>query len=309
MINIRPLLTDKTPLLILLIVGLCACNQPLEVTPLPNPIFDEATQQYLQHTELVNLSEILQSKSLHRFDENTITLNPYWPSVSMSFQQCIHDANCYYSITQTGIPVQHFPANENVYYWWHNRLTQPEQAQVCGIEFLNEEKTQYRLQTFANQQTLEATEGYFVTHYQACGTCSSLQDLAVYGTLDLTVMAKTCSKRSSFVAKKTCMQEIGFSEACAESWAYNAAKTAQSCFVVCVQEYGLIPLLTGTESSPTTDENGQLNACLLCDEMMSGPGFQYSAGRTRRNSGITSEIDRPDDEFYYLEHHYATKPL
>ena len=41
--------------------------------------------------------------------------------------------------------------------------------------------------------------------------------------------------------------------------------------------------------------NGKLNKCLQCDEDKSGPIFKWYAGRTRRNSGIHSEIDRPED--------------
>ena len=151
---------------------------------------------------------------------------------------------------------------------------------------------------------LQAEPGFILTHDQACGACSSLQDLAVYGELDLTVMAKTCSKRWSLADKKACMQQIGLTDACAESWAYNAQQTAQSCALVCVNTYGLLPLLKGEENVQPVDENGELNACLLCDEMMSGPGFQFSAGRIRRNSGIISEIDRPDDQVYSVDHQY-----
>lgn len=41
--------------------------------------------------------------------------------------------------------------------------------------------------------------------------------------------------------------------------------------------------------------DGHLNPCLQCDEDKSGTLFKYYSGRTRRNSGIKSEIDRPED--------------
>lgn len=50
--------------------------------------------------------------------------------------------------------------------------------------------------------------------------------------------------------------------------------------------------------------DGKLNKCLQCDEDISGPIFKYESGRTRRNSGIKSEIDRPVDEIYNLTHCY-----
>jgi hypothetical protein len=43
-------------------------------------------------------------------------------------------------------------------------------------------------------------------------------------------------------------------------------------------------------------QNGEfrLNPCLQCDECRSGPIFQKISGRTRRNSGIETDIKRPD---------------
>ena len=38
--------------------------------------------------------------------------------------------------------------------------------------------------------------------------------------------------------------------------------------------------------------NLQLNPCLNCDELKSGPIFKKFAGRTRRNSGVRSAIKR-----------------
>lgn len=42
-------------------------------------------------------------------------------------------------------------------------------------------------------------------------------------------------------------------------------------------------------------KHGKLNKCILCDENKSGPIFKYFAGRNRRNSGIESELPRPDE--------------
>ena len=46
---------------------------------------------------------------------------------------------------------------------------------------------------------------------------------------------------------RSALQQIGFTEPCAETWAYNAQKTAQSCPLVCIRTYGLLPLLKGEE--------------------------------------------------------------
>lgn len=49
---------------------------------------------------------------------------------------------------------------------------------------------------------------------------------------------------------------------------------------------------------PFVKPDGSLNSCLQCDEDESGPVFKYYSGRTRRNSGIESEIPRPSDSIY-----------
>lgn len=288
---------------LLVLLALAGCKQALERTPLATPAFDAETLEHLRQTHPLNLEQILAEKALLALSETMVLRNPYVPVTPLSLQACGQDANCSYSLLRTGLPRLSFPAQPQVYDWWWQRRLQPDQAQVCGVQFADAAGEDYRLATFPNRDELVAS-GFELTHFQACGACSTLQDLAVYGELDLTIMAKVCSKRWSLAEKKSCMQAIGFSEACAESWAYNAMKTAQSCALVCVREYGLMALLTGTENVPPVNEQGELNACLLCDEMMSGPGFQYSAGRTRRNSGIISEIDRPDEEVYEVLHRY-----
>lgn len=298
------------PLLALVLVGsltVGGCKQqPLVSTPLAIPAFGADTLQRLQHTHLVNSDDVLAQKQLLANGEAGpyTTLNPYQPTTPMSFLHCAADPNCRYALLGTGLPKLQFPARPLVYDWWQHRTTDPATAEVCGVKFSDDTRTDYELKTFPNLDALNAAPGFILTHYQACGACSSLQDLAVYGALDLTVMGKTCSKRWSLADKKSCMQDIGFTEACAEAWAYNAQNTAQSCALVCLRTYGLLALLQGTENVPTNDADGNLNACLQCDEMMSGPGFQYSAGRIRRNSGIISEIERPGDQVYDVPHDY-----
>ncbi|MFI0545653.1 MAG: hypothetical protein ACH34Y_01865 [Brachymonas sp.] len=141
---------------------------------------------------------------------------------------------------------------------------------------------------------------------------------------------------------KACMQRsTGLSPACAESWAYNAMHTAQQCMGVCLQTYGAgksegLDLLARAKGAyqllvqekfqscppqvpsqnpaigqalaragcPLENENtGKLNACLWCDERISGPGFKYQAARTRRNSGLESEIPRDNDHLFYQADH------
>ena len=287
-------------------VLLAGCNQPLERTLLPEPAFSTDMLVRLQQTQLKNGDEILAQKNLLQTNPASAyhTVDPYRPATPLSLIQCNADPHCRYALLATGLPRLQFPAAPMVRDWWQNRIVAADSAPVCGVQFLDDAKVDYRLQSFSNLNALQAEPGFVLTHFQPCGACSSLQDLAVYGELDLTVMAKTCSKRFSLAEKKACMQQIGFTESCAEAWAYNAQQTAQSCPLVCISTYGLLPLLKGEENVPPVDAEGNLNPCILCDEMMSGPGFQYSAGRIRRNSGILSEIDRPDDQVYAVPHDY-----
>lgn len=293
-------------LLIVLAILLAACNQPLERTELQDPAFTAAMLERLRDARLLNGDEVLAQKQLLQSDpaSHYRTLDPYRPATPLTLAQCNQDAHCRYGLLATGLPRVQFPASQQVRQWWQNRITAADSAPVCGVQFLDDARVDYRLQTFADLNALQAEPGFVLTHFQPCGACSSLQDLAVYGELDLTVMAKTCSKRFSLTEKKACMQQIGFTEPCAEAWAYNAQQTAQSCPLVCIATYGLLPLLKGEENVPPVDADGNLNPCILCDEMMSGPGFQYSAGRIRRNSGILSEIDRPEDQVYAVPHDY-----
>ncbi len=57
-------------------------------------------------------------------------------------------------------------------------------------------------------------------------------------------------------------------------------------------------------NKPNTNSDGTLNSCLQCDEDKSGPVFKFFSGRSRRNSGIKSEIDRPNDQIYNMTHCY-----
>jgi len=174
---------------------------------------------------------------------------------------------------------------------------------VCAVRFVDAAKRNHELRNFAAAEFAFAA-GYTVTHYGRCGTCSTLQDLSVYlARRDLTTPARHCALRVGLNRKKQCFQiEIGFTAFCAESWAYNARHTRQECVGICIRDYGFFNLLFSRDPGPNSDAKGQLRPCLQCDEEQSGPGFKYSAGRTRRNSGIESAIPRPDTEFRKVDH-------
>ncbi|MGD9020993.1 MAG: hypothetical protein PVF46_04295 [Lysobacterales bacterium] len=184
---------------------------------------------------------------------------------------------------------------------WYQAPTS--KSEVCAILFTDAERIAYDLRGFASPAAASVA-GFTVTHQGRCGTCSTLRDLAVYlSTPDLTTPARHCARRIGLERKKRCFEEeIGLTPWCAESWAYNADNTRDECLGTCMADYGFFNLLLGRYPGSNADASGQLRPCLQCDEEKSGPGFKYSAGRTRRNSGIESAITRPGSELFKVDH-------
>ncbi|NQV05905.1 hypothetical protein HQ535_05095 [bacterium] len=153
----------------------------------------------------------------------------------------------------------------------------------------------YRLATFANPTAAEAAGGT-ITHTRACGQCSSLQDLSVYlSTPDLGGPVRECALLGlggDPQATLSCITDLGFTEPCAQIWAFNSAHTKDVCLVHCLANL----------DQPHQLPDGTLNPCIACDEAKSGPVFKAIAGRTRRNSGIPSGICRPGDQVSPILH-------
>ncbi len=172
----------------------------------------------------------------------------------------------------------------------------PQKSSVCGILY-GENKESYQTKTYVDKDAAQADKAH-ITHLRACGTCSSLQDLAVYlAKPDLTKPGKKCAMLSWLKpASILCFKRLGFSEACATTWYYNARNTAKKCFWTCFGSFLI------NEASNLAD--GSLNKCLQCDEKESGPIFKKTAGRTRRNSGIVSSIRRSEKEVAHIVHDY-----
>ncbi|CAD8164192.1 unnamed protein product [Paramecium pentaurelia] len=167
---------------------------------------------------------------------------------------------------------------------------------VCAIKYDDYEKQIYHLNHFNSKEEAEQNQ-FIVTHQGKCGACSTLQDLAVYLKTDLTRPVRKCGLMyglSQYHLLK-CIKGLGFTDTCAQVWLYNTLNTKKSCFWPCI-----VSFITNEDFV----KNGKLNKCLQCDEDISGPIFKYESGRTRRNSGIKSEIDRPDDQIYNITHCY-----
>jgi hypothetical protein len=194
------------------------------------------------------------------------------------------------------IPIDPMVLHADPYMIWQGRNPDPAPAgTVCGIRF-EQDQVHYRLTTFA-AMTAARAGGFAVTHVGACGTCSTLQDLAVYlEKPDLTAPVRKCGIRWGASARLTCLEALGFSTPCAQTWLYNVENTRRECFSVCLWSW--------FEGEAPTGKDGRLNACLQCDEDRSGPVFKAAAGRTRRNSGIRSSIPRPNDDIAPIVHDY-----
>ena len=167
---------------------------------------------------------------------------------------------------------------------------------VCAVMLDGDDR--YRLETFASDSAAERAGGQ-VTHAGGCGRCSPLADLAVYiEQPDLTEPVRACgllglSEGPDAILE--CLLDLGFTMPCAQIWQYNTMNTSAACLDPCLEAL----------DQPYHLPDGSLNACLQCDEDMSGPVFKPVAGRTRRNTGLASALCRPCDQVQRIVHDYG----
>ena len=283
------------------------------------PLGTAALIERLRRTNLLNGDEILGQLSLEGDDAQAgkanasvsrrrggfLTHNPFEPPYRELYSNLevlrypLPDNTQSYELDKSNATFL-FYGQEPVLRWYSSLRSNTE---VCAVRFVDSDRVAYRLRTFPDRESA-FTEGYIVTHRHHCGTCSSLRDLAVYmAKPDLTTPTRTCGRNLTAGGIKAClMEEVGFEEHCAETWTYNVLHTRYHCAATCIEYYGLWNVLTNDMSEAHTDERGNLNPCLACDEYTSGPGFQYTAGRTRRASGLTSAIHRPKAEIFPVDH-------
>ena len=187
--------------------------------------------------------------------------------------------------------------NQTKESWANINKTLSNQNIVCAIKYTDEENLKYEIKNFENS-SLALKNNFTITHQGRCGACSTLNDLAIYLSVNLTAPTRQCGMIAAFSESSglKCLLDIGFSEQCAQIWLFNTKNTRKNCFTVCILAWIL--------DEPYTKPDGTLNDCLQCDEDKSGAIFKYFSGRTRRNSGIRSEIDRPTDQIYNVTHCY-----
>lgn len=163
---------------------------------------------------------------------------------------------------------------------------------VCAIKYLGD-KRYYVQEQFQNETSAEK-HGFTVTHQGRCGACSNLKDLSVYLKVNLTVPVRRCAMFTFSFLIRRCLRNLGFTSQCTDIWLDNIKNTRWHCLFVCIWN----------RNAPLNKSDGTLNDCLQCDEDKSGAIFKYYAGRTRRNSGIKSEIYRPSSEIHKMQHCY-----
>ena len=103
---------------------------------------------------------------------------------------------------------------------------------------------------------------------------------------DFTDAGKKCATKGLFneQAGLDCYMALGLTLECAKIWNYDGIYDGQVCTKTCLGE------LTDPNNGPAPA--CELNDCLQCDEQYAGPIFSAYAGRTRRRSGLLSEIIR-----------------
>ncbi|KAK5581693.1 hypothetical protein RB653_001730 [Dictyostelium firmibasis] len=173
---------------------------------------------------------------------------------------------------------------------------------VCGVYYPDEnDRSAYYLQNYTSAEEAEAS-GAFVTHLHNCGYCSTTKDLAMYMLhFDLTTPIRDCAI-VSFVSDEIsldCIQHsAGLTYNCAVIWLYDALNTRKYCLDICLYDW-VMHVPNNVPKNSTI-----LNPCIQCDEDKSGPIFKLIAGRTRRDSGLLSAINRPPDSIYNITHYY-----
>ncbi|CUG91846.1 membrane-associated protein, putative [Bodo saltans] len=172
---------------------------------------------------------------------------------------------------------------------------------VCAVRYPSpDNRSFYYLENYESPAAAEAA-GAYVTHLHPCGQCSTTRDLSVYMKYsDLTEPVRICALES--ILNDTwaleCLENIGFSYECSVIWLYDAENTRKECFDICIYDY----IENVPNNLPPNSTN--LNPCLQCDEDKSGPIFKVVAGRTRRDCGLASSINRPPQDIYEVTHYY-----
>mmetsp|Transcript_53994 Transcript_53994/g.161619 ORF Transcript_53994/g.161619 Transcript_53994/m.161619 type:complete len:361 (-) Transcript_53994:209-1291(-) len=165
----------------------------------------------------------------------------------------------------------------------------------------------YDLKTYINKKEAKKDDA-FITHEGSCGQCSTAKDLAAYidAGNDLPAKVSNCFFQNAdltgnvppdFEVIKNCIiGTTGFTNGCATAWTIDIFITLTACSEPCLAAFsGMIP-----NNGPAPD--CPLNDCLQCNELIAMPAFLEGARRTRRNSGLLSEVARPCESIARITH-------
>ena len=102
---------------------------------------------------------------------------------------------------------------------------------------------------------------------------------------------------------------FSYTPECSDIWAWNTLNTDDKCGLSEGTD-GCIPAKFTCPNNLDSIQNtkNQINKCLQCDEINSGPGFKHYAGRTRRGSGLPSSICRDCSSIVPITHNYLSPP-
>ena len=114
---------------------------------------------------------------------------------------------------------------------------------------------------------------------------------------DFTQAGKICATKGLFNEQKglECYMELGLTKECAKIWNYDGIYDGKVCGATCAGD------ITAPNNGPPPA--CEINECLQCDEENAGPIFSSFGGRTRRRSGLQSEIIRPCESIARIFHH------
>mmetsp|Transcript_15437 Transcript_15437/g.31975 ORF Transcript_15437/g.31975 Transcript_15437/m.31975 type:complete len:471 (+) Transcript_15437:516-1928(+) len=167
-----------------------------------------------------------------------------------------------------------------------------EEGEACVVELIASGSScpseyTYRLKTVSSLVNATAA-GQYITHKGACGTCSSLQDLALMLEYpDLPYKAQQCFFRSTAVKyvdkAEECYEEIGFTKACSTTLAYHQKRIVdKECGYQCAAwSYD------GDLGKPNCQDVSGCGACV--DRLGISTRLELMAGRTFANSGYPSQ--------------------
>lgn len=158
------------------------------------------------------------------------------------------------------------------------------------------EGRRYSMQTFPTPEDIPSNAA--VTHKNACGVCSSAQDLSTRMRTRESLQSKgvLCGTRyfinREFDKLIDCWQEEGFTRDCAYMWAHFTASNAALCAGKCLDQKP--PFNGPPPECEVTD-------CLKCGDPFNSE-FDLLAGRDQPRSGITENIGRQCSLFYPVVH-------